>query len=86
MARLDELALQKTAGQSPALAERMRARLHELLPVAAGILVPRSISDPLQEWDLFGYSSQEVNEFAFTALSRRLKAIGVPLIADEVPA
>jgi hypothetical protein len=79
MARLDELALQKTAGQSPALAERMRARLHELL-------VPRSISDPLQEWDLFGYSSQEVNEFAFTALSRRLKAIGVPLIADEVPA
>jgi hypothetical protein len=28
-----------------------------------------------------GYTSQEMNEFAFTALSRRLKVIGVGLPA-----
>jgi hypothetical protein len=31
------------------------------------------------EYFYMGYSSQEMNEFAFTALSRRLKVIGVGL-------
>ena len=31
------------------------------------------------EYEFMGYSSQEMNEFAFTALSRRLKVIGVGL-------
>lgn len=70
--------LHKTAGEDERLAERMRGRLQELLPVAAGVLVPRG-QDPSEEWELFGYTSTEVNEFAFTSLSRRLKAIGVPL-------
>jgi ribonucleoside-diphosphate reductase beta chain len=61
---------------------RMRARvretLNELLPLAAGVLVPKgySLGD---EYEFFGYSSQEQAEFAYSALSRRLKVIGVPL-------
>jgi hypothetical protein len=63
----------------------MQDKLGELLPVAAGVLVPpgRELGE---EWELFGYSSQEVNEYAFKSLSRRLKAIGVPLQAEAVPA
>jgi hypothetical protein len=33
------------------------------------------------EYEYMGYTSQEMNEFAFTALSRRLKVIGVGLPA-----
>jgi len=62
----------------PALARRVQDRLAELLPIAAGVLVPKG-KDPFSEWTLLGYSSTEVNEFAFTALSRRLKVIGIEL-------
>jgi ribonucleoside-diphosphate reductase beta chain len=77
--------LQQSAGRDEALADRMRQKLHELLPVAAGVLVPKG-RDPSQPWTLFGYTSDEVNEFAFRSLSRRLKAIGVPLTGEPVPA
>jgi ribonucleoside-diphosphate reductase beta chain len=77
--------LQQSAGRDPALAERMRARLHELLPVAAGVLVPVGM-DPTEDWELLGYTSTEINGFAFRSLSRRLKAIGVPLVAEEAAA
>lgn len=73
--------LTQSAGQDDALAERMQQRLEELVPVAAGVLVPPGV-DPDSDWELLGYSSQEVNEFAFNSLSRRLKAIGVPLSAN----
>jgi ribonucleoside-diphosphate reductase beta chain len=67
------------------LAALMRAKLVELLPVASGVLVPKG-ADP-NDWEMLGYTSAQVNEFAFKALSRRLKAIGVPLAAPEgVPA
>ena len=62
--------------------ERMRARVHEtlgeLLPIAAGVLVPKgyALGD---DYEFFGYSSKEQAEFAYSALSRRLKVIGVPL-------
>jgi ribonucleoside-diphosphate reductase beta chain len=68
--------------------ERMRARvqatLNELLPLAAGVLVPKgyALGD---EYEFFGYSSQEQAEFAYSALSRRLKVIGVSL-GPEQPA
>ena len=68
--------------------ERMRGRvqetLNELLPLAAGVLVPKgyALGD---EYEFFGYSSQEQAEFAYSALSRRLKVIGVPL-GPEQPA
>jgi hypothetical protein len=38
--------------------------------------------DP-NDWELLGYTSEQVNRFAFTALTRRLKVIGVPLVAAE---
>jgi ribonucleoside-diphosphate reductase beta chain len=68
--------------------QRMRARvqatLNELLPLAAGVLVPKgyALGD---EYEFFGYSSQEQAEFAYSALSRRLKVIGVSL-GPEQPA
>jgi ribonucleoside-diphosphate reductase beta chain len=74
--------LQQTAGEDDALAERMQQKLGELLPVAAGFLVPPD-HDPTEEWEILGYPSSEINEFAFRSLSRRLKAIGVPLRASQ---
>jgi ribonucleoside-diphosphate reductase beta chain len=70
--------LAKSAGEDEKLAERMQATLQELIPVAAGVLVPPG-QDPSEEYEILGYSSQEVNEFAFKSLTRRLNAIGVPL-------
>jgi ribonucleoside-diphosphate reductase beta chain len=70
--------LSTTAGEDDGLAERMQATLRELIPVAAGVLVPPG-QDPSEEYEILDYSSQEVNEFAFRSLTRRLNAIGVPL-------
>jgi ribonucleoside-diphosphate reductase beta chain len=77
--------LKEKAGSDEALAQRMRSRLQELIPVASGVLVPPG-QDPSEDWEILGYTSAEVNDFAFKALSRRLKAIGVPLVAEGVPA
>ena len=73
--------LKKACTESPELADRVRATLHELLPIASGVLVPPG-QDP-NDWELLGYTSEQVNKFAFTALTRRLKVIGVPLVAPE---
>lgn len=69
---------QKT--RDPELAKRAQDKLAQTLPAAAGVLVPPGyqLGD---EYEYLGYSSQEMNEFAFTALSRRLKVIGVGLPA-----
>jgi ribonucleoside-diphosphate reductase beta chain len=77
--------LMEKAGMDEALAERMREKLVELLPVAAGVLVPPGMQ-PGDDWELLGYSATEVNEFAFQSLTRRLKAIGVPLTTEPVAA
>jgi ribonucleoside-diphosphate reductase beta chain len=77
--------LKEKCGGDPAMGERMRATLHELLPIASGVLVPKG-ADPT-DWEMLGYTSEQVNGFAFKALTRRLKAIGVPLAAPGgVPA
>jgi ribonucleoside-diphosphate reductase beta chain len=77
--------LKEKCGSDREMGERMRATLHELLPTASGVLVPKG-ADP-NDWEMLGYTSTQVNEFAFKALTRRLKAIGVPLVAPEgVPA
>jgi ribonucleoside-diphosphate reductase beta chain len=75
---------EKCGNGDTATAGRMRSCLTELLPIASGVLVPKG-ADP-ENWTLLDYSSDEVNEFAYKALSRRLKAIGVPLVAEQVPA
>jgi len=60
----------------PAMRERVQQTLAELLPLAAGVLVPKgySLGD---DYEFFGYTSQEQAEFAYSALTRRLKVIGV---------
>ena len=63
--------------RDPALRRRIAERLIELLPTTAGVLVPPG-ADP-NDFELLGYSSDQVNGFAFTALNRRLKVIGVDL-------
>jgi ribonucleoside-diphosphate reductase beta chain len=62
----------------PAMRERVQRTIAELLPLAAGVLVPRgySVGD---DYEFFGYTSQEQAEFAYSALARRLKVIGVRL-------
>jgi ribonucleoside-diphosphate reductase beta chain len=72
----------KEKAKDPALKARMTEKLQELIPVAGGVLVPPSAKDPF-DYTLLGYSSTETNTFAFKALSRRLKVIGVPLFGDD---
>ena len=57
---------------------RVRETLNELLPLAAGVLVPKgyALGD---DYEFFGYTSQEQAEFAYSALTRRLKVIGLSL-------
>ncbi len=76
--------LQQKARGSDELAEVMQSTIQELLPTTAGVLVPKG-QDP-ENWSLLGYTSDEINQFAFKSLSRRLKAIGVPLSPQEAPA
>jgi len=70
--------LQQKTSEDEAHVKKVQDTLTELLPTAAGVLVPPGykLGD---EYEFFGYTSQEQNEFAFTALSRRLKVIGVGL-------
>jgi len=77
--------LQQAVRREPRLADVLRAKLTALLPTAAGVLVPPG-EDPESDWDLLGYTSQQINEFAFKSLSRRLAAIGVPLAPQGAPA
>jgi ribonucleoside-diphosphate reductase beta chain len=69
------------AARDPGLKRRIVAKLRELIPVAAGVLVPPG-ADPAS-YEVLGYGSQETNAFAFQALSRRLKVIGVDLSAPD---
>ncbi len=61
----------------PGLRRRIADTLVALLPTTAGVLVPPG-ADP-ENWTLLGYGAEEINTFAFTALTRRLKVIGVDL-------
>jgi ribonucleoside-diphosphate reductase beta chain len=69
--------LQQKCGD-PQMRERVQATLNALLPLAAGVLVPKgySLGD---DYEFFGYTSAEQSEFAYSALTRRLKVIGVGL-------
>ena len=69
--------LQKMAAD-PGHAQRISERLLAMLPSAAGVLVPPGFTLG-EDYEYMGYTSQAMNEFAFTALSRRLKVIGVSL-------
>jgi ribonucleoside-diphosphate reductase beta chain len=70
--------LQQKLSEDEGLRRRVQDTLSDLLPVAAGVLVPPGyqLGD---EYEFFGYTSKEQTEYAFNALSRRMKVIGVPL-------
>jgi ribonucleoside-diphosphate reductase beta chain len=61
----------------PALRQRMIERLVELIPLANGVFVPPG-ADP-ENYEILDYTMEETNAFAFTALSRRLKVIGIDM-------
>ena len=66
----------------PVHRRRIQAKLQELIPLATGVLVPPGVEDPYDS-EILGYHSSETHQFAFNALSRRLKVIGVQLGAGE---
>jgi ribonucleoside-diphosphate reductase beta chain len=68
--------------KDPALRRRIQARLQELIPLAAGVLTPRGYAVG-ESYEVLGVSSDEVHGFAFQALTRRLKVIGVALAPAE---
>lgn len=74
--------LQQKARQDPALARRIQQTLAELIPIAAGVLTPRGYAVG-EAYEILGVRSDEVHGFAFQALSRRLKVIGVSLAPSE---
>ncbi|HWI70855.1 MAG TPA: ribonucleotide-diphosphate reductase subunit beta [Baekduia sp.] len=74
--------LQQKARQDPALARRIQQTLQELIPIAAGVLTPRGY-DIGESYEILGVRSDEVHGFAFQALTRRLKVIGVSLTPAE---
>ncbi len=63
--------------RDPALKQRMIERLAELIPMASGVLVPPG-ADP-ENYEILDYSMEDTNTFAFNALSRRLKVIGIDM-------
>ncbi len=75
--------LQQKCRDNPAMQRRVQDKLMEVLPIAAGVLAPPGVDPLTEEWELLGFKSAEVNEFAFNALSRRLKVIGVSLPAVQ---
>jgi ribonucleoside-diphosphate reductase beta chain len=67
--------LREAVAADPAMADVIRARLRDLLPVVA-----ESISPPSEgAWDVLGVEDGALAEFALNALGRRLTIIGAPL-------
>jgi ribonucleoside-diphosphate reductase beta chain len=58
-----------------ALRRRISERVAELIPLAAAVLVPTG-ADP-NDYTILDYTMEETNTFAFNALNRRLKVIGI---------
>ena len=59
----------------PALSRRIAERLAELIPLAAAVFVPPG-ADP-GDYAILDYTMEETNTFAFNALNRRLKVVGI---------
>jgi ribonucleoside-diphosphate reductase beta chain len=69
--------LQRAVRGDPALGDRVRRTLKELLPAVSSSLTPpdRDAAD----WEALGASSEEIRGFALNGLTRRLKIVGVPI-------
>jgi ribonucleoside-diphosphate reductase beta chain len=60
-----------------ALRQRIAERTAELIPLASAVLVP--VGEDPENYSILDYSMEETNTFAFNALNRRLKVIGIDL-------
>jgi ribonucleoside-diphosphate reductase beta chain len=63
--------------KDPALKQRIAERLAELIPLASSVLVPPG-ADPAS-YAILDYTMEETNSYAFNALYRRLKVIGIDM-------
>lgn len=72
--------LRRHVDARPELADLVRRRLYELLPIAARVLVPANPRLLDGDGVLFGRTFQEVNEGAVNGLTRRLRLIGIDLV------
>jgi ribonucleoside-diphosphate reductase beta chain len=77
--------LQQKVKEDPAHARSIQQKLAEVLPAAAGVLVPPGYQFG-EEYTYMGYTSEEINAYAFTALNRRSKVIGISLAPAEAAA
>jgi ribonucleoside-diphosphate reductase beta chain len=69
--------LREAAAENGAMAERIRAKLMELLPAVATALAPPDSEDT--DWKALGVTGDEVRQYALHGLTRRLNIIGVAL-------
>ncbi len=70
----------QSKARDPELARRIQDRLVKTLPAAAGVIVPPGMAAD-EDSEFLGATPSERSEFAYRALSRRLKVIGVGLPA-----
>lgn len=69
--------LRDAVRRDPALADRVRQTLRDLLPAVAESLTPPDREGT--DWDALGASGEEIRAFALNGLTRRLSIVGVPL-------
>jgi ribonucleoside-diphosphate reductase beta chain len=69
--------LQRAVAADPGMADVVRARLVDLLPVVAESVAPPSEG----AWDVLGVEDGELAGYGLNALTRRLRVIGVELTA-----
>ncbi len=73
--------LRDMARRDPRYAEAIQRTLVEVAPAADGVLRPPWVDAADEDVELFGTSIRQTREFAMTALSRRLKVIGLATAA-----
>ena len=73
--------LRDMAGRDPRYATAIQRTLTEIAPAADGVLRPPWVDPADEDVELFGASIRQTREFAMTALSRRLKVIGLATAA-----
>jgi ribonucleoside-diphosphate reductase beta chain len=69
--------LREAVARDPALGDRVRQTLRDLLPSVAAALAPPDREGT--DWEALGASGDEIREFALSGLTRRLNIVGVPL-------
>jgi ribonucleoside-diphosphate reductase beta chain len=69
--------LREAVGGDPALGDRVRQTLRDLLPSVAAALAPPDREGT--DWEALGASGDEIREFALSGLTRRLNIVGMPL-------